>query len=68
VPDALNLPLAVLPTRLSELDPATPVAIICASGYRSSLAASILAQHQFAEVYNVVGGTNAWVAGGFATA
>jgi glyoxylase-like metal-dependent hydrolase (beta-lactamase superfamily II) len=68
VPNARNLPLPDLPARVRELDPAAPVAIICASGYRSSLAASILAQHQFAEVYNVAGGTNAWVAGGFPTA
>jgi len=38
--------------------------VICAGGYRSSAAASILQQYGFTDLRNVVGGTGAWVAAG----
>ena len=41
-----------------------PIAVICAGGYRSSAAASLLAAHGVADLVNVVGGTSAWVASG----
>jgi glyoxylase-like metal-dependent hydrolase (beta-lactamase superfamily II) len=65
VPGAVNLTLAHLEEELSSLDPNRPTAVICASGYRSSAATSILERHRFAEVYNIVGGTNGWVSAGF---
>jgi len=34
--------------------------VICQSGYRSSLGASILENAGFQNVYNVTGGTSAW--------
>ena len=68
VPRAMNVPLDTLPDRVAALDPSKPLAVICASGYRSSAAASILQRHAFRELYNVVGGTNAWIASGFETA
>jgi len=67
VPDALNVPLADLSRTLDQLDSSKPLAVICASGYRSSTAASILQQHQFENVCNVAGGTNAWIAAGYPT-
>jgi hydroxyacylglutathione hydrolase len=68
VPDALNVPLSDLSKTLDRLDASKPLAVICASGYRSSTAASILQQHQFENVCNVAGGTNAWIAAGYPTA
>lgn len=65
VPGAINLTLAHLEQELSSLASSRPTAVICASGYRSSAATSILERHRFAEVYNIVGGTNAWVSAGF---
>ncbi|MCV7282158.1 MBL fold metallo-hydrolase [Mycolicibacterium flavescens] len=41
IPDALNVPLHELPTRLHEV-PSSTVWVHCASGYRSSIAASFL--------------------------
>jgi hydroxyacylglutathione hydrolase len=67
VPDAVNVPLADLSEVLGRLDASKPLAVICASGYRSSTAASILQQHEFADICNVMGGTNAWVAAGYPT-
>jgi len=48
-----------------DLDPAKPVAVHCKSGYRSSAACGVLQAHGFREVYNVVGGIDAWSASGF---
>jgi glyoxylase-like metal-dependent hydrolase (beta-lactamase superfamily II)/rhodanese-related sulfurtransferase len=67
VPGATNLPLPELQCRLGELDKSRPTAVICASGYRSSAAASLLRRAGFSDLCNVAGGTNAWVASGFET-
>jgi len=64
VPNAVNVPLDVLAEHLEEIDHTRPVAVICASGYRSSAAASILQRHDFRALYNVIGGTSAWIAAG----
>jgi hydroxyacylglutathione hydrolase len=68
VPGALNLPLALLTAELSRLDPLRPTALICGSGYRSSIGTSLLARAGFTRLYNVVGGTGAWVQAGYPTA
>jgi hydroxyacylglutathione hydrolase len=65
-PRAISAALAPdLGARVSTLDPARPVAVICAGGYRSSAAASLLLPRGFRRLYNVTGGTGAWVAAGF---
>lgn len=50
------------PGKISSLDPAKPVAIHCKSGYRSSIAASLLLRAGYRDVWNVVGGFDAWQA------
>src|SRR5687768_809385 len=65
VPDALNVPLDELADRLDVLDPSKPLAVICAGGYRSSAAASMLQRRNFSTLFNVIGGSGAWVAAGF---
>lgn len=47
---------------ISSLDPGKPVAIHCKSGYRSSIAASLLLRAGYRDVWNVVGGFDAWQA------
>jgi rhodanese-related sulfurtransferase len=37
-----------------------PLAVICGSGQRSAIACSILQRHNFAQLFNVVGGMEAW--------
>ena len=70
VPDARTAPLLSLRESVEnlarELDPTKPTAVICAGGYRSSAATSILARHGFSNLLNVTGGTSAWIAAGFA--
>jgi hydroxyacylglutathione hydrolase len=65
-PTAVNVQLARLEKCVDQLDLNRPTAVICQSGYRSSAAASILARHGFKRLYNVVGGTTAWVNAGYA--
>lgn len=67
VPGALNAPLADINDSLPRVSSDEPIAIICAGGYRSSAASSVLARHGFRDLYNVIGGTSAWVKAGFAT-
>ncbi|MEN9564474.1 MAG: hypothetical protein RIR73_2718 [Chloroflexota bacterium] len=64
VPGAMLIPLGQLASRLHELDPEHPVAVICASGSRSQSAAALLGQKGFKTVYNVVGGTSSWMSHG----
>ena len=64
VPGAVLIPLGQLASRIGELDPERPVAVICASGNRSQSAAALLGQKGFKTVYNVSGGTGAWMYSG----
>jgi rhodanese-related sulfurtransferase len=57
---ALHKPLPKLTAMLDGLDRARPVAVHCKSGYRSSIAASLLQREGFAQVMNVIGGFDAW--------
>jgi len=56
VKEAMNLPLADLPLRYSELDKSKECLVHCAVGYRSMVAASILKKQGFSNVKNVWGG------------
>ena len=67
MPRALNAPLATLDRVAAELPFAKdkPTAVICAGGYRSSAAASLLEQLGFTNLLNVSGGTGAWINAGY---
>jgi rhodanese-related sulfurtransferase len=64
LPAARNIPLAALIERIGELDPVAPTVVYCASGYRSSIAASALRAGGIAVVADLLGGFNAWSASG----
>jgi len=51
--------------RYTEWDPDKPIAVICSTGNRSIMAASLLKQRGFKRVINVTGGVTAWVAAGY---
>ena len=55
-PHAIHIPLDQLRDRLSELDTGRPTVTVCGSGQRSHVAARLLAQHGFDEVWNLAGG------------
>lgn len=56
---ATHIPVGQLRKRLSELDASKPTVVYCAGGYRSSIAASVLRAHGFADVSDVLGGFEA---------
>ena len=60
-PGTINLPLNSLDREIDKLDPLKPTFVICQTGYRSSLAASLLENAGFEKVFNVAGGTSAWM-------
>lgn len=64
-PGAAFITGAELPERLGEVPGGKPLAVACGSGYRSSVAASLLAAHRDGPVLNVLGGMAAWQAAGF---
>jgi hydroxyacylglutathione hydrolase len=65
VPGALSAPLAHLVEQAAQFAPERPTAVICQGGYRSSAATSILQRRGFRELFNVVGGTSAWLQAGY---
>lgn len=67
IPGARWITGGELPSRLGEVDGDGPLAVTCGSGYRSSVAASLLARHGRREVVNVAGGLAAWTNAGYPT-
>lgn len=67
VPRAFNAPLASLDESLGPLplEKNKLTAVICAGGYRSSAAASLLQKQGFSNLINVSGGTGAWINAGY---
>ncbi len=59
VEGAVRIPLAKLPERLAEV-PAGPMAVMCGSGYRSSIGTSLLERAGRTDVVNVRGGWSAY--------
>jgi len=57
---SIHIPLAALLARLDEVDQHRPVVTYCASGYRSSIAASALARAGHRDVSDLLGGFSAW--------
>jgi len=63
---AVNIPMPDLRTEHRRLDKAASIVVICNTGHRSSLAASILKRNGFADISNVAGGMTAYSAAGYA--
>ena len=65
IESAVHVFAGELPQRLAEL-PAddAPMAVICGSGYRSTVAASVLERAGYENVISVTGGMTAWTAAG----
>ncbi|MFA7387311.1 MAG: rhodanese-like domain-containing protein [Thiohalobacteraceae bacterium] len=62
VPNAHHISGSDLPEQLEDVPKDKPVAVYCGSGYRSSVAASLLRRTGHRKVYNVIGGFTAWEA------
>jgi hydroxyacylglutathione hydrolase len=62
---SINLPLSQLQQHLDQVPRDRTIAIHCAGGYRSSIAASILSRHGISNVIELAGGIAAWEAARF---
>jgi hydroxyacylglutathione hydrolase len=66
IPGSVGTPYHDLGSVPEGLDPARPIAVICSSGQRSGVAASLLARHGARQVLHVVdGGVGTWAARGW---
>jgi len=57
---SLNIPLNHLQERIDEIPRGRRIAVHCAGGYRSSIAAGILHQHGITNLIEMAGGLAAW--------
>ncbi|MCC6392194.1 MAG: MBL fold metallo-hydrolase [Bryobacterales bacterium] len=59
---SVNVPLNHLLERIAEIPRGRRIAVLCAGGYRSSIAAGILHQHGITQLIEMAGGLAAWEA------
>ena len=57
---SVRIPLGQLQSRLDELDRRKLLVVHCKSGYRSSIATSVLRRAGFHDIANLIGGFDAW--------
>jgi rhodanese-related sulfurtransferase len=60
IPGSVNIPLNHLQERMAEIPRDRRIAVHCAGGYRSSIAASILHQYGITQLIEMAGGLAAW--------
>ncbi|MCB1112313.1 MAG: MBL fold metallo-hydrolase [Chlamydiia bacterium] len=59
---AIHIPLGVIEENIDQIPKNKPIAIMCGSGYRASVAASFLKRNGIDTVTNILGGMRGWVA------
>jgi 3-mercaptopyruvate sulfurtransferase SseA len=65
IPGSAHVYIGELPQHIPEIPKDRPFITYCDSGYKGSLAASVLAMHGFTDTTNVLGGMQAWVSAGY---
>jgi rhodanese-related sulfurtransferase/glyoxylase-like metal-dependent hydrolase (beta-lactamase superfamily II) len=60
IESSVNIPLNHLIERAAEVPRDRPLVVLCAGGYRSSIAASLLEQRNFTDLIELAGGMAAW--------
>jgi rhodanese-related sulfurtransferase len=66
VPGAINIPHMATVSRKGDLATDKELVFICQMGQRSALACEFAAALGFTDLYNVEGGTDAWIKAGYA--
>jgi rhodanese-related sulfurtransferase len=66
VPGAINIPHMATVSRKGDLATDKELVFICQMGQRSALACEFAAALGFKDLYNVEGGTEAWIKAGYA--
>ena len=62
IEESVHIPLGQLRSRAGELDRDKLLVVYCRSGYRSSIATSLLRRAGFRDIANLTGGFDAWKA------
>lgn len=65
IPTARHIFAPFVRAQLNDLDRTRTIVAYCSTGYRASIAASMLRQNGFGDVYNVLGSMKAWRAAGY---
>ena len=65
VPGAINIPHMSVVSHKDDLESDKPLVFICQMGQRSALACEFAASLGFTDLYNVEGGTEAWIKAGY---
>ena len=65
IPNAIHIPLSMLPVSYEKLENADKVVFYCHSGVRSALAADFAVSKGIEHVYNLTGGVIAWARAGY---
>ncbi|UHD17168.1 rhd_2599 family sulfurtransferase [Thiocapsa bogorovii] len=65
IPDAMQLPMHLIPIRISELPKDRDVVLYCRSGARSYQACAYMMQQGYERVLNLRGGIIAWARHGY---
>ena len=65
IPGATHAFLGELREKAEDLDKSRPYATYCASGFRASIASSLLAAQGFSDIRNVPGSWKAWTGAGY---
>ena len=60
VAGVVHIPMGEMPERLSELDPADNIIVMCKLGSRSAMICDFLTSQGFSAVSNLSGGIYAW--------
>lgn len=63
-PGAHHIPLGELRANLAHIPKDKPIVVICASGNRSAIAATLLAKNGCTQVLNFSGGMGSWIRAG----
>ena len=58
---SVNIPLTELESNIGKLPADRDTVLVCASGFRSAVAAGILERNNFLNAVNLRGGTGAWL-------
>jgi adenylyltransferase/sulfurtransferase len=61
IPGTMLVPMAQLPSKLADLDPAEEIVVHCRSGARSAQAVAMMRARGFARARNLAGGILAWI-------
>lgn len=67
LPEAFHIMGGYLPDRVGEVPRDQSVVVMCGSGYRSTIAASVLQRVGFTHITNLTGGMKAWKDAGLET-